>query len=118
MLHDYTSLDNFWKRYNKVMYSLKQLPVVLSNIVSTICKTLKDSLMDHLITSFSSYLYLLVLQVLLEKLAIDKEKGKLVAENQRLKAILKQYLDGVSVNDEILSKANPLFVVNSHSNIP
>ncbi|EDV20189.1 Coiled-coil domain-containing protein 65 [Trichoplax sp. H2] len=73
MLHDYTSLDNFWKRYNKV---------------------------------------------LLEKLAIDKEKGKLVAENQRLKAILKQYLDGVSVNDEILSKANPLFVVNSHSNIP
>lgn len=34
------------------------------------------------------------LQVLLDKLALDKEKHTLLQENQQLRAILKQYLDG------------------------
>jgi len=34
------------------------------------------------------------LQVLLDKLALDKEKQTLEDENRKLKALLKQYLDG------------------------
>lgn len=72
-MHEYTSLENFWKRYNKV---------------------------------------------LLDKVAMDKEKSTLLDENQRLRTVLKQYLDGISVNDEILSNVNPLFVVNQQTNVP
>lgn len=72
ILHEYSALENFWKRYNKV---------------------------------------------LLDKLALDKEKHTLLQENQQLRAILKQYLDGISVNDEILSQYNPLFIVNSKTNV-
>ncbi|KAH9525692.1 Dynein regulatory complex subunit 2 [Bulinus truncatus] len=71
-MHEYVSLDNFWKRYNKV---------------------------------------------LLDKLALEKEKQGLGLENQQLRMLLKQYLDGISVNDEILSQVNPLFVVNNKSNL-
>ncbi|PIK40726.1 putative coiled-coil domain-containing protein [Apostichopus japonicus] len=73
VMHEYTSLENFWKRYNKV---------------------------------------------LLDKVAMDKEKSTLLDENQRLRTVLKQYLDGISVNDEILSNVNPLFVVNQQTNVP
>ena len=93
-MHEYTALENFWKRYNKV---------------------------------------------LLDKLALDREKQTLEDENSKLKALLKQYLDGgftkymyamtyywtmkfiflqlgISVSDEILSQSNPLFVVNHKTN--
>lgn len=72
VMHEYHALENFWKRYNKV---------------------------------------------LLDKLALDKEKQTLSHENQQLRAVLKQYLDGISVNDEILSQNNPLFVVNHKTNV-
>lgn len=49
VMHKYASLQNFWKRYNKV---------------------------------------------LLDKMALDKEKEKLFEENAKLKVLLKQYLDG------------------------
>ncbi|CAL1546681.1 unnamed protein product [Lymnaea stagnalis] len=71
-MHEYTALENFWKRYNKV---------------------------------------------LLDKLALEKEKQTMNYENQQLRMLLKQYLDGISVNDEILSQVNPLFVVNNKSNV-
>jgi len=72
VMHDYVGLENFWKRYNKV---------------------------------------------LLDKLCLDKEKQMLSKENHQLRSILKQYLDGISVNDEILSHYNPLFVVNQKTNV-
>ncbi|XP_068678693.1 dynein regulatory complex subunit 2-like [Montipora capricornis] len=72
ILHEYSALENFWKRYNKV---------------------------------------------LLDRLALDKEKHTLLQENQQLRSVLKQYLDGISVNDEILSQYNPLFIVNSKTNV-
>ncbi|XP_046351485.2 dynein regulatory complex subunit 2-like [Haliotis rufescens] len=72
VIHEYSSLENFWKRHNKV---------------------------------------------LLDKLALDKEKQTLVQENQQLRTLLKQYLDGISVNDEILSQVNPLFIVNNKTNV-
>ena len=71
-MHDYSSLENFWKRFNKVF---------------------------------------------LDKLALDKEKMGLVQENQQLRTLLKQYLDGISVNDELISQVNPLFIVNNKTNI-
>lgn len=71
-MHEFTSLENFWKRFNKVT---------------------------------------------LDKLALDKEKQTLVQENTQLRSLLKQYLDGISVNDEILSQVNPLLVVNNRTNV-
>lgn len=72
LFHEYSALDNFWKRYNKV---------------------------------------------LLDKLALDNENQTLLHENQQLRSVLKQYLDGISVSDEILSETNPLFIVNNKTNI-
>ncbi|XP_014675937.1 PREDICTED: coiled-coil domain-containing protein 65-like isoform X2 [Priapulus caudatus] len=71
LMHDYTSLENFWKRYNKV---------------------------------------------LLDKLVLEKERAMLARDNEQLRLVLKQYLDGISVNDEILANPNPLFVVNNKTN--
>ena len=71
-MYEYSSLENFWKRYNKI---------------------------------------------LLDKVALDKEKDTLMRENTQLRTLLKQYLDGISVNDEILNQVNPLFVVNHRTNL-
>ena len=30
-----------------------------------------------------------------------------------LKSVLKQYLDGISLNDEVLRTNNPLFIINN-----
>ena len=56
-------------------------------------------------------------KVALDKLALDKEKQSLMVENQQLRTLLKQYLDGISVNDEILSQVNPLFIINDRTNL-
>ena len=45
---------------------------------------------------------------------MKNKKNYLNEENTRLKAILKQYLDGISVNAEILEQINPLLVVNGN----
>ena len=51
---------------------------------------------------------------MLDKTAIDKEKTRLEKENADLRSILKQYLDGISVNDEVMNNPiNPLMVVNN-----
>jgi len=72
VMKDYLSLENFWKRYNKV---------------------------------------------LLDKASLDKEKQMLSTENAQLRLLLKQYLDGISVNDEVLSNSNPLFIINNRTNV-
>jgi chromosome segregation ATPase len=55
--------------------------------------------------------------VTLDKLAIEQEQARLLRENQDLRAILKQYLDGISVNSEVIDSNNPLLVVNSKSGV-
>lgn len=40
-------------------------------------------------------------KVLLDKLAIDKQKEALQKDNLLLKSLLKQYLDGISLNDDV-----------------
>lgn len=47
-------------------------------------------------------------KVTLDVHALEKEKDQLESENKQLRSILKKYLDGISVSDEILSRANPL----------
>ncbi|XP_004446994.2 dynein regulatory complex subunit 2 [Dasypus novemcinctus] len=73
VMMDYTGLENFWKRYNKVK---------------------------------------------LEQLSLQRRKAQLVEINRKLREMLKQYLDGISVSDEVLSQLNPLFIVNHRSNLP
>jgi hypothetical protein len=71
-IDEWTYLDNFFKRYNKVK-------------------------LDHL--------------------AIEQEGKRLGKENVQLRSILKQFLDGVSVNEDVLAHPNPLFVVNGRVNL-
>eukprot|EP00798_Chlamydomonas_sp_ICE-L_P003323 gene3323-13354_t len=50
----------------------------------------------------------------LDKAAIDKERLRLQKENGDLRSILKQYLDGISVNSDVMNNPiNPLMVVNN-----
>jgi chromosome segregation ATPase len=57
-------------------------------------------------------------KVLLDKVALDKKYDQLHAENQRLRDILKQYLDGITLSETVLSQMNPLLVVNGKTNAP
>ncbi|KAL9653138.1 hypothetical protein ABK040_006354 [Willaertia magna] len=50
-------------------------------------------------------------KVLLDNMALEQEKEHLVAQNKKLRQMLKQYLDGISVNEDVLNTKNPLFVV-------
>lgn len=53
-------------------------------------------------------------RVELDRLAIDKERARLERENGELRNILKQYLDGISVNEDVINNpGNPLLVVNN-----
>ncbi len=56
-------------------------------------------------------------KVHLDKLAIDKQKATLEKENLFFKNLLKQYLDGVSVNDDVINANNPLLVINNKVNL-
>jgi len=56
-------------------------------------------------------------KVHLDKLAIEKQKATLEKENLFFKNLLKQYLDGVSVNDDVINQNNPLLVVNNKVNL-
>ncbi|XP_004863122.1 coiled-coil domain-containing protein 65 isoform X2 [Heterocephalus glaber] len=70
---NYSAMENFWKRYNKVK---------------------------------------------LEQLSLQHRRAQLLEINRKLREMLKQYLDGISVSDEVLSQLNPLFIVNHRSNLP
>mmetsp|Transcript_8709 Transcript_8709/g.32153 ORF Transcript_8709/g.32153 Transcript_8709/m.32153 type:complete len:481 (-) Transcript_8709:95-1537(-) len=50
-------------------------------------------------------------KVLLDKAALEQEKVHLLEDNQKLRDMLKAYLDGISVNAEVLSKQNPLVII-------
>eukprot|EP00232_Nephroselmis_pyriformis_P026137 CAMPEP_0182864200 /NCGR_PEP_ID=MMETSP0034_2-20130328/7042_1 /TAXON_ID=156128 /ORGANISM="Nephroselmis pyriformis, Strain CCMP717" /LENGTH=528 /DNA_ID=CAMNT_0024996449 /DNA_START=166 /DNA_END=1749 /DNA_ORIENTATION=+ len=53
-------------------------------------------------------------KVLLDHVAIRKERMRLDRENGDLRSILKQYLDGISVNEDVMNNpSNPLMVVNN-----
>jgi len=53
----------------------------------------------------------------LDKLSLEKEKQMLNHENTQLRSILKQYLDGISVNSDVLAQTNPLLIINNRANV-
>ncbi|XP_008069082.1 coiled-coil domain-containing protein 65 isoform X2 [Carlito syrichta] len=57
-------------------------------------------------------------KVKLEQLSLQQRQAQLLEINGKLREMLKQYLDGISVSDEVLSQLNPLFIVNHRSNVP
>ncbi|XP_012520542.1 PREDICTED: coiled-coil domain-containing protein 65-like [Propithecus coquereli] len=57
-------------------------------------------------------------KVKLEQLNLQHRRAQLLEINGKLREMLKQYLDGISVSDEVLSQLNPLFIVNHRSNLP
>mmetsp|Transcript_9210 Transcript_9210/g.13634 ORF Transcript_9210/g.13634 Transcript_9210/m.13634 type:complete len:472 (+) Transcript_9210:125-1540(+) len=54
-------------------------------------------------------------KVLLDKAALSEEKAQLMEDNQKLRDMLKQYIDGISVNQDVIAKQNPLIMVESLS---
>jgi hypothetical protein len=56
-------------------------------------------------------------KVALDNIALDNEKASLSHENEDLRSILKQYLDGISVTEDVLGNQNALLVVNNRTNI-
>lgn len=57
-------------------------------------------------------------KVFLDKLALDKKHELILDENNRLRSILKQYLDGITLSEDVLGQLNPLIVVNGKTNAP
>lgn len=52
--------------------------------------------------------------VLLDKLALEKRYNERNEENHKLRSILKQYLDGISVSEEVIAEDdNPLFRIRA-----
>ena len=74
---------------------------------------------NHTCFEFTIVLFFLIYLFCYHEIAVSKELCLLVSvqENHQLRTLLKQYLDGISVNDEILSQVNPLFVVNQKTNV-
>lgn len=52
-------------------------------------------------------------KILLDKTALEVEGKRLTQENDRLRQLIKQFVDGISVNDDVMSNANSLMVVNN-----
>eukprot|EP00921_Rhytidocystis_pertsovi_P003541 GHVQ01006130.1.p1 GENE.GHVQ01006130.1~~GHVQ01006130.1.p1 ORF type:complete len:398 (-),score=55.77 GHVQ01006130.1:1635-2828(-) len=95
--------------------SVEEVPWENEELKEEIKESLGDDGIDewtYLDTFFKRYN-----KVLLDKLAIKKEYSRLTGENQQLKSILRQFLDGVSVNEQVLSGPNPLLVINGRVNL-
>ncbi|MBN3303447.1 DRC2 protein, partial [Amia calva] len=54
-------------------------------------------------------------KVLLDRLVLEQERAALAREGAQLRALLKQYLDGISVSDAVLRQRNPLLIVTSRT---
>lgn len=57
-------------------------------------------------------------KVLLDNAAIAREKYHLLNENQKLRALLKQYLDGISVNNDVMGGRNNLLACSTFKGSP
>lgn len=51
-------------------------------------------------------------KILLDNVAINKEKERLSMENAQLQDLIQQYIQGTQLSDDTLKDDNPLFVVN------
>lgn len=55
-------------------------------------------------------------KVLLDNSAINQEKYHLQNENSKLRALLKQYLDGITVNEDVMGTRNNLLMTSTFKN--
>lgn len=51
-------------------------------------------------------------KILLDNVAISKEKERLLLENAQLQDLIQQYIAGTQLSQNTLAEDNPLFVVN------
>ena len=51
-------------------------------------------------------------KIVLDNVAISKEKERLQTENAQLQDLIQQYIQGTQLSDDTLAGDNPLFVVN------
>jgi hypothetical protein len=56
-------------------------------------------------------------KVLLDSIAIEKEKERLALENAQLEDLIGQYISGTKLSNDVLAEDNPLFVVNGRANL-
>jgi hypothetical protein len=56
-------------------------------------------------------------KILLDNVAINKEKERLAMENAQLQDLIQQYTEGLQINNDILSHDNPLLVINGRANL-
>nr|XP_046198294.1 dynein regulatory complex subunit 2 [Oncorhynchus gorbuscha]XP_046198295.1 dynein regulatory complex subunit 2 [Oncorhynchus gorbuscha]XP_046198296.1 dynein regulatory complex subunit 2 [Oncorhynchus gorbuscha]XP_046198298.1 dynein regulatory complex subunit 2 [Oncorhynchus gorbuscha]XP_046198299.1 dynein regulatory complex subunit 2 [Oncorhynchus gorbuscha] len=80
-----------------------------ANAMETPSEELAQAMLDYLVLERFWQRYN---KVLLERLCLERERGALTQENQQLRILLRQYLDGISVSDEILRHRNPLLMVS------
>jgi len=66
--------------------------------------------------NYLDYFFRRVNKVGLDTAALRQERDALQRENDDLRAILKQYLDGITINEEVLAGPNLLLIVNQRSN--
>lgn len=57
-------------------------------------------------------------KVYLDQIGLEKKRKSLREENNHLRNIMKQYLDGITINEDVLNQLNPLIVVNGRTNAP
>jgi hypothetical protein len=56
-------------------------------------------------------------KIMLDNIAIAKEKERLMLENTQLQDLIQQYLNGTQLTGDTLREDNPLFVVNGRANL-
>jgi hypothetical protein len=56
-------------------------------------------------------------KILLDNVAIAKEKERLALENAQLQDLIAQYISGTRISEDTLAEDNPLFVVNGRANL-
>jgi hypothetical protein len=56
-------------------------------------------------------------KVLLDVIAIKKQKSEVERQNDTLKSMLQQYYDGLTVNNVVMTNENPLMIVDNKEKI-
>jgi hypothetical protein len=56
-------------------------------------------------------------KTLLDNIAIDKEKQRLLQENAQLEDLIQQFLNGTKISDLTFAEDNPVMVINGRANL-
>lgn len=56
-------------------------------------------------------------KVLLDVIAIKKQKGEVEKQNELLKDMLQKYYDGLTVNNVVMTNENPLMIIDNKNTL-